>query len=86
MVFLPITALILLTLVFPRGWTCKYQTYKINFEVNEVAFVSCFSSLLVCHMVHIYNELRWLEIVFEIFFTRKRFTFIYIITAFMVAA
>ena len=28
--------------------------------------------------------LRWLEIVFEIFFTRKRFTFIYIITAFMV--
>ena len=29
--------------------------------------------------------LRWLEIVFEIFFTRKRFTFIYIITAFMVA-
>ena len=29
--------------------------------------------------------LRWLEIVFEIFFTRKRFTFIYIITAFIVA-
>ena len=29
--------------------------------------------------------LRWLEIVFEISFTRKRFTFIYIITAFMVA-
>ena len=29
--------------------------------------------------------LRWLEIVFEIFFTRKRFTFIYVITAFMVA-
>ena len=35
--------------------------------------------------VEIVRGLRWLEIVFEIFFTRKRFTFIYIITAFMVA-
>ena len=29
--------------------------------------------------------LRWLQIVFEIFSTRKRFTFIYIIAAFNVA-
>ena len=29
--------------------------------------------------------LRWFEIVFEIFFTRKQFTFIYIIITFMVA-
>ena len=33
----------------------------------------------------IVNRANWLEIVFEIFFTRKRFTFIYVITAFMVA-
>ena len=32
-----------------------------------------------------YIILRWLEIVFEIFSTRKRFTFIYIIAAFNVA-
>ena len=30
-------------------------------------------------------QLRWLEIVCEIFFTRKQFTFIHIITAFMLA-
>ena len=31
------------------------------------------------------SHLRWLEIVFEIFFTRKQFTFIYIIISFTVA-
>ena len=31
------------------------------------------------------RDLRWLETVFAIFFTRKQFTFIYIIITFMVA-
>ena len=45
----------------------------------------------VCQMPFLLNThpkimcLRWLEIVFEIFSTRKRFTFIYIIAAFNVA-
>ena len=37
------------------------------------------------HLPQIHLILRWLEIVFENFCHKKRFNFIYIITAFMVA-
>ena len=38
-----------------------------------------------CNKLHLYFQLRWLEIVLKIVFTIKQFTFIFIIITFMVA-
>ena len=52
---------------------------------NTMAVVILGPAKVYFHYYHSYRLLRWLEIVFEIFFTRKQFTFIYIIITFMAA-
>ena len=68
-----------------RAWAP--QKFELNSQHVRNS-LNKFKLLLIKYFtftVQVHFKLRWLEIVFEIFFTRKQFTFIYIITAFMVA-
>ena len=67
-----------IVLIFNAKWT----TLKLEqWILNNHRFGETRPSSFLTRCRH----LRWLEIVFEILFTRKQFTFIYIIITFMVA-
>ena len=70
---------------FIRQCIINVHAGKISVLCSIEAMINYIKPLPVCQLKKILYALRWLEIVFEIFSTRKRFTFIYIIAAFNVA-